>query len=123
MDFDTTQPIYKQIMEEFKKKMIRGELKTGDKILSQREYAQHATINPNTVQRAYREMENIQLVETLRGQGTFVSVSEKMLDDIKKEMAKKVLNTFIFEMKSLGFSSDEICKMITGQVKEGNDND
>lgn len=123
MDFDTTQPIYKQIMEEFKKKMIRGELKTGDKILSQREYAGHAAINPNTVQRAYREMENIQLVETLRGQGTFVSVSEQMLDDIKREMAKKLLNTFIYEMKSLGFSSDEICKMITEQVKEGNNND
>lgn len=113
MAFDMTQPIYKQIIEDFKKKMIRGELKMGDKILSQREYALKAAINPNTVQRAYREMENMQLVETLRGQGTFVSVSEEMLLDIKKETADKLLADFTSEMASLGFKREEMIAMLT----------
>lgn len=112
MDFDVTQPIYKQIIEDFKKKMIRGELKKGDKILSQREYAYKATINPNTVQRAYREMENMQLVKTLRGQGTFVSVSEKMLKELKQETADRLLEGFISEMAALGFNRDEMIEML-----------
>jgi GntR family transcriptional regulator len=69
MDFDTAQPIYRQIIDDYKKKLIRGELKGGDRIPSQREYADMVKVNPNTVQRAYREMEAMKMVETVRGQG------------------------------------------------------
>ncbi len=123
MEFDVSQPIYKQIIDDFKKKMIRGELKYGDKILSQREYAGAATINPNTVQRAYREMESMNLVETLRGQGTFVSISDAMLKEIKDEMAKHLLNLFITEMRSLSYSDEEMLKMLKEEMKEGKDSD
>ncbi len=119
MLFDPAMPIYIQIMEDFKKKMIRGELKTGDKILSQREYAKLVKVNPNTVQRAYREMEMLNLVETLRGQGTFVSVTSAKLGEIKKEMAQDFLNTFISEMKDLNYSNEEIINLLKEAFKEG----
>ncbi|NLB88855.1 MAG: GntR family transcriptional regulator [Syntrophomonadaceae bacterium] len=121
MQFDNASPIYKQIIEDFKKKMIRGELKKGDKILSQREYAQMATVNPNTVQRAYREMESMNLVETLRGQGTFVCVTPEQLVELKKEMATGLLESFITEMRSLDYSDVEILGMLKGYLdyKEG----
>lgn len=98
--------------------MIRGELEMGDKILSQREYAQVATVNPNTVQRAYREMENLNLVETLRGQGTFVSVSAEVLADLKEEMAQNLLDSFITEMRSLNYSSEEILGRLREEMQK-----
>jgi len=112
MEFDTTRPIYRQIIDDFKKQMIRGELKNGDKIFSQREYAARAQINPNTVQRAYREMENMNLVLTMRGQGTFINVNEDRLRELKREMAQGLVDRFIKEMHSLEFNQKEVLKML-----------
>ena len=112
MEFNASQPIYKQIIDDFKKKLIRGELKEGDKIPSQREYAEQVRVNPNTVQRAYREMESMNMVETLRGQGTFISISADRLEEIKMEMAVNLVDYFISEMESLGYSREDMFKIL-----------
>jgi GntR family transcriptional regulator len=120
VNFNAAQPIYRQIIDDFKKKMIRGELKHGDRIPSQREYAEMARVNPNTVQRAYREMEAMHMVETLRGQGTFVSADEAMLASLKEEMAQFILNHFVAEMNALGYRDRDLIKMLEDymQAKE-----
>ena len=87
MDFDATRPIYLQIIDLHKRALITGELSSGDKILSQRDFAQRYNVNL-ILSRAYREMEALDLVETLRGQGTFIAVTEEMLDTMKKDTAK-----------------------------------
>ena len=112
MEFNASQPIYKQIIDDFKKKLIRGELKEGDKIPSQREYAEEVRVNPNTVQRAYREMESMNMVETLRGQGTYISISADRMEEIKMEMAVNLVNHFISEMESLGYSREDMFKIL-----------
>ena len=112
MEFNASQPIYKQIIDDFKKKLIRGELKEGDKIPSQREYAEEVRVNPNTVQRAYREMESMHMVETLRGQGTYISISTDRLEEIKMEMAVNLVDYFISEMESLGYSLEDMFKIL-----------
>ena len=112
MNFDAAQPIYRQIIDEFKKKIIRGELKKGDRIPSQREYAEMVRVNPNTVQRAYREMEVMQMVETVRGQGTFVVDDQAGLASIKEDMAKSILTYFVTEMNSLGYSDQDLAKAL-----------
>ncbi|MEJ8554618.1 GntR family transcriptional regulator [Tepidibacter sp. Z1-5] len=112
MEFDNSKPIYIQIIEDIKKRLIRGEIKLGDKIPSQRELAKDIKVNPNTVQRAYREMESMGLVKTLRGQGTFISDQEELLNEIKKEMASEVLIKFVEEMRSLGIKDDEAINLI-----------
>jgi len=123
VNFDTAQPIYRQIIDDFRKKMIRGELKNGDRIPSQREYAEMARVNPNTVQRAYREMEAMHMVETLRGQGTFVSADEAMLASMKEEIAHSILNHFVAEMNALGYLGRDLIKILEYylQIKEGED--
>ncbi len=126
MEFNTSQPIYKQIIDDFKKKLIRGELKEGDKIPSQREYAEQVRVNPNTVQRAYREMESMNMVETLRGQGTFISISADRLEEIKMEMAVNLVDHFISEMESLGYSQKDMFRILKQEQsagKESADND
>ncbi len=112
MNFDNSQPIYMQIIDEYKKSIIRTEFKPGDKIPSQREYAQMVRVNPNTVQRAYREMENMGIVGTLRGQGTFITAGEQMRGQMAKEMAGKVMKHFITEMRSLGYEDGVIVNML-----------
>ncbi|HBQ26774.1 MAG TPA: GntR family transcriptional regulator [Syntrophomonas sp.] len=112
MEFNSSQPIYKQIIDDFKKKLIRGELKEGDKIPSQREYAEEVRVNPNTVQRAYREMESMNMVETLRGQGTYISISADRLEEIKMEMAINLVDYFISEMESLGYRQKDMFKIL-----------
>jgi len=112
VEFNASQPIYKQIIDDFKKKLIRGEIKEGDKIPSQREYAEEVRVNPNTVQRAYREMESMNMVETLRGQGTYISISADRLEEIKMEMAVNLVDYFISEMESLGYSQKDMFKIL-----------
>ena len=68
MDFNASQPIYKQIIDDFKKKLIRGELKEGDKIPSQRDYAEQVRVNPN-VQRACRNQ--YEYGRNVKGAGNF----------------------------------------------------
>lgn len=116
MDFDNSQPIYMQIIDQYKKSIIRKELKEGDKIPSQREYAQMVRVNPNTVQRAYREMENMNMVETLRGQGTFIAAGEKMREQMTKEMADNLMKHFVSEMRSLGYENTVMVKMLQNEL-------
>lgn len=122
MQFDNSRPIYLQIIESIKKQLARGELQPGQKLPSQREMAAELQVNPNTVQRAYREMETMGLLETLRGQGTFISNRHGLLPEIKAELAGGILNRFIVEMRSLGLSTVEIRNLVNqalDQEEEG----
>ncbi|HHW60302.1 MAG TPA: GntR family transcriptional regulator [Syntrophomonadaceae bacterium] len=117
MDFNKARPIYQQIIDAYKKALARGDIGPGDRILSQREYAQKIKVNPNTVQRAYREMEMMGMVATIRGQGTFIVPDPEMQQKIKKEMAEQVLTYFIEEMHALGFKDEEICSLLEEKQK------
>jgi GntR family transcriptional regulator len=120
VNFNLDKPIYLQIIDEIKRSIVRGELALGEKIPSQRELAQQIKVNPNTVQKAYQEMERIRLVETLRGQGTFICNEPKLLTGIREEMAREALEIFINDMKALGFSPKDIREMVESALKTGN---
>jgi GntR family transcriptional regulator len=113
LDYDKSRAIYKQIIEDFQKQLVRGELGPGDKVPSQREYAQKVRVNPNTVQRAYQELERTGMVETVRGQGTFIRADEVMICGIRLQMADNLLDHFLEEMSSLGYSENEIQAKLT----------
>ncbi|MDK2821583.1 MAG: hypothetical protein PWP31_1548 [Clostridia bacterium] len=118
MEFDLSKPIYLQIVNEIKRKIVRRELAPGDKIPSQREMAQKMKVNPNTVQRAYQEMERIELVETLRGQGTFIQQDPRLLENLRNQMAQKALDNFLKEVAALGLGENEIRSMIEEALKQ-----
>ncbi len=117
IDFNAAYPIYEQVIEEIKKELVRGDLKAGDKLPSQRKLAKQIDVNPNTVQRAYREMEQRGLVETKRGRGTFIKDDEEVMIEIKKDMAESAVKEFIDEMISLGFNRENIIKKINDNLK------
>ena len=112
MDFINSRPIYQQIIEHIKTMLLQGKLKPGDKIPSQRELAEELRVNPNTIQRAYREMENMGLTETLRGQGTFVVQKDGLIKELHEEIAGGLLSEFLHQIKALGYEDKEIINLV-----------
>lgn len=118
IEFNDKTPIYLQIMDLIKMDIVTGKLKAKDKLPSVREMAGNLNVNPNTLQRSYQELERLKIVYTQRGMGTFVGEEENMVDDIKKEMAREVIDSFILRMKSLGFTNSEIIKSVSNETME-----
>lgn len=116
VNFDEAKPIYQQIIDQIKMMIVRGELEPGGKLPSQREMARRIEVNPNTIQRAYREMELLELVETKRGMGTFIKEDDEMITSIKAEMAHEAASRFVKEMTSLGFSLAEITDWVEKEL-------
>lgn len=112
MEFTTSIPIYLQIMDEIKRHIATGVLKPGDKLPSQRELAAQLKVNANTVQRAYREMEMLGLVETLRGQGTFVRRSQAIVEETRRELLSRLVDDFVCAMRSLGLGRGEALELV-----------
>ena len=112
IEFDKAQPIYLQIIDQIKKALARGSLNPGDKLPSQRELALTLGVNPNTIQKAYREMEQMGLTETLRGQGTYIKQGDDLVKMVRSEMVNTVAENFINEMLALGCSKEEIMTLV-----------
>jgi GntR family transcriptional regulator len=121
LNFNSSKPIYLQMVDEVKKALARGELSPGDKIPSHKERAQMSQVNPNTVQRAYQEMEREGLTETLRGQGTFITNDLALLQHIRSEMAQEAVLQFIDEMRQLGIEPEETERMLRIQLYRKNE--
>lgn len=118
VEFDDKMPIYLQIMDRIKMDIVTEKLKAKDKLPSVREMAMNLKVNPNTLQRAYQELERLGIVYSQRGMGTFVGERENMVDELKQEMAKEVMDSFILGMKRLGFTEQEIIKSISKNIIE-----
>lgn len=118
LEFDDKMPIYLQIMDHIKMDIVTGKLTVNDKLPSVREMAMKLKVNPNTLQRAYQELERLGIVYTQRGMGTFVGERVNMVDDLKLEMAKEVMDSFILRMKRLGFTEQEIIESISKNIIE-----
>lgn len=118
--FDDKSPIYVQVMNMIKKQMVSKELKGGDKLPSVRDLSAELKVNPNTIQRVYKELEREGLAFTQRGMGTFITEDENIIYNLKKDTAKEIINSFIEGMKHLGFNNEEIVNMIEKKLKEEN---
>ncbi len=112
MDYKANIPIYLQVIDDIKKRILTGEIKLGDKLPSTRELAVQYTVNPNTAARIYNELEQCGLCYTKRGLGTFVSEDVNLIDTLKTEISSEMIETFVPGMTSLGFSKDEIINLI-----------
>ena len=86
LDYRDVRPIYAQITDGFKGQITSGILQPGDKLPSVRELASGLTINPNTIQRAYRQLEMEGWIVTVPGKGCFVCSNEKMAEEEKRRL-------------------------------------
>lgn len=112
MKFDTTIPIYLQIMNCIKKDIVTGTLPPGERMDSVRTLAEKFEVNLNTMQRAASELEREEVITTQRGIGSFITGDEKTIAALKEEMSTKLVERFIGEMKGIGYRKDEILEII-----------
>ena len=89
LNYRDSKPIYEQIKEGLRRLVVTGALSAGEKLPSVRELASQLAINPNTIQRAYRELENEGYIYTLVGKGTFVAENDNMDKTREKELLKE----------------------------------
>ncbi|MTW84633.1 GntR family transcriptional regulator [Virgibacillus dakarensis] len=115
MEFNDTKPIYQQLMNRICSEVIRGDRKPGEKLPSVREYAVEAGVNANTIQRVYRELEREQIVESKRGQGTFITENNQRLLGLREDMKREFIGQFIRNMQEVGYSVDEMVRGIKGE--------
>ncbi|MBU5220621.1 GntR family transcriptional regulator [Bacillus albus] len=123
-EFSPNIPIYVQVMEYIKKEIVTGRLAPGEKIPAVRELAGELQVNPNTIQRTFQELEREGVAETRRGTGRFVTMNEEKIKELRKEMAKELLDNFIDGMNNLGFMEEEILSILHSSLekkKEGNE--
>jgi len=93
--------IYEQIVENFRELIIKGVLKADDKLPSVRSLASQLAINPNTIQKAYKELEHREYVYSIKGKGNFVMDASDLIDDKKINKVKNQLEKSILEAKFL----------------------
>ncbi|CAH2214219.1 GntR family transcriptional regulator [Tepidibacter aestuarii] len=126
LDLRSRLPIYEQLVEKFKELIISEVLKVDEKLPSVRTLSKQLTINPNTIQKAYRELERQGYIYSIKGKGSFVMSSAQITNSEKLTTIKKELVKNLSEAIYLGINKDEIIDMISeaeNLVKGGEEND
>ncbi|WP_433750143.1 GntR family transcriptional regulator [Falsibacillus pallidus] len=112
LDLRSRKPIYEQLVEKLKELIINEVLKADEQLPSVRALASDLTINPNTIQKAYRELETQGYIYSVKGRGSFVTPSGEVQDSEKLKKVKRDLRKMISEALYLGMSVDELICLI-----------
>lgn len=107
IDYKDTRPIYEQVVERFKTLILKGALQSDEQMPSVRGLAMELSINPNTIQKAYAELERQGFIYTVKGRGSFVSGDGGLVEQRKKEYLEKILD-IVKELLEIGMTKMEI---------------
>ncbi|TYB93750.1 MAG: GntR family transcriptional regulator [Kosmotoga sp.] len=118
VDMRSSVPIYKQIKRNIYETIMKGELKNGEMLPSIRDLASSIRVNPNTVVRAYREMENEGTVMARQGMGYIVTTSKKNIKKMLLDELKKDLTDYLVKYRKLGLSIEEVLEVTESIWKE-----
>ncbi len=120
LNYRDKRPIYEQIKDSFRQLIVTGTLPTGEKLPSVRELASSLAINPNTIQRAYRELEAEGYVYSAPGKGSFAAMSENAGATRRQKLLIR-FDALVSELKCLGVTNDELRGRInTTEYKDHN---
>ena len=121
LDLSDHRPLYEQIKDKIKLLIINGVLHTDEKIPSVRELAQQLTINPNTIQRAYRDLESEGYIYSIRAKGSFVAPSENVESKVKMKALETGFSDMVRKARFLGVEKQELFDKIDEIFKEVSD--
>ena len=111
-DFNSQTPIYLQIIEIIKVQIISGALKPNEKLMSVREMSLSYGVNPNTIQKALFELEEIGLIYIERTNGKFVTSDEGIIQKIKMQTLKERVKAFFDDMERLGLDKKQAIEIV-----------
>ena len=111
-ELDSDRPIYAQLIERIQMQIVSGCYPPGGRLPSVRELAAAAAVNPNTMQKAFAELERSGLIITQRTNGRTVTEDVNLINETRQGLAREHMETFFSKMKELGFSDQEIVRLI-----------
>lgn len=117
--FNNRDPVYLQVIRYFKEQIAKGYLSPGQQIPSRRELANQLKINPNTAQRAYKEMEEEGLIFTEGNLPSRITNDERIIQKVRNELILEAVHTFVESVRSINVPLDEVIKLVTEHY--GND--
>ena len=117
LDYRDARPIYSQIVDGFREQIRSGVLQSGERLPSVRELAAQLTINPNTIQRAYRELEAEGFIYSIPGKGSFVSPNREISQE-ELHRRWEDLDHAVRELKFLGVSEEELIRHLKDEGGE-----
>jgi len=125
LDVRSRKPIYEQLTDKVKEMILHGILQTDEQLPSVRTLSQQLTVNPNTIQKAYRELEREGYIYSLQGKGSFVAPMKKEQNEIKKAEVRAELLRLMAEAVYLGFTAAEISSLYeqVEKQREGGESD
>ena len=112
LDYRDARPIYIQIVDGFCAQISSGVLQSGEKLPSVRELAGELSINPNTIQRAYRQLEALGWIATVPGKGCFVSGLPEYAQDEQKELLQ-AFDAAALALVQRGFTRQQLAERLT----------
>ncbi len=115
-NLDSDRPIYLQIIEILQTRIVSGMYQAGDRLPSVRELAAEASVNPNTMQRAFAELERSGLILTQRTNGRTVTEDTALIATVRQNLAKEQIKLFWENMHKLGYEKQEISALLE-QIK------
>lgn len=116
-DLNSDRPIYAQLVERIQKQILSGQYPPGGRLPSVRELAAVAAVNPNTMQKAFTELERSGLIVTQRTNGRTVTEDKELLGKIRQELVKEHVDTFFHGIKELGFTEQDAIDLVKKRVE------
>lgn len=117
--FNNRDPVYVQVIRHFKEQIAKGFYAPGQEIPSRRELANQLKINPNTVQRAYKEMEEQQLIYTEGNLPSCITKDEDVLIGVRHELISEAVHVFVNSIKSINAPLPEVIELVQQKYEEG----
>ena len=118
--FNSDMPIYTQLISQIKYAIVSGEFPPGERMSTVRDLASEAGVNPNTMQRAFQELEREGLVFSQRSSGRFVTEDVSIIEKAKIALAQEHISKFISSMERLGYDRAEIIALLERKNEEDN---
>ena len=116
--FDASRPIYAQLVERLKAKILAGIYPPGGHLDSVRDLAAAVGVNPNTMQRALAQLETEGLVRTERTAGRYVTEDTVLIEHLRAATAEKIAAEFLEKMQGIGYSPAQVAELLTQYTKE-----
>lgn len=117
IDYKDRRPIYEQVVERFQELILKGVLEVDSQLPSVRNLAMDLSINPNTIQRAYAELERKGYIYSVKGRGSFISNNDHLIQCRKDEIFQNI-SKLMKEAKDLGITKEEFMNKINEGFKE-----
>lgn len=121
-NLDSDRPIYTQLVERIQLQILSGYYPPGGRMPSVRELASEAAVNPNTMQKAFADLERTGLIITQRTNGRTVTEDEAQITAVRNQLSKEQLHAFLSKMQEFGYSNAEVLALVENYVKGSDEN-